>query len=81
MVCLCDPRSMVCNEEEDPKSPLNGWLKAYKVAIDFRGDSVRPGDQIRNPEDPADRGPKRLHAAGGAARAALVQSRKRGCTG
>ena len=27
---------MVCNEEEDPKSPFNGWLKAYKVAIDFR---------------------------------------------
>ena len=42
MVCLCDPRSMVCNEE-DPKSPFNGWLKTNKVAIDFRGDSVRSG--------------------------------------
>jgi len=42
------------------------------------GDSVRPGDQIRNPEDPIDRGPKRLHAAGGAAHAASVQPRKRG---
>ena len=27
---------MVYNEEEDPKSPFNGWLKAYKVAIDLR---------------------------------------------
>ena len=27
---------MVCNEEEDPKSPFNGWLKAYQVAIDLR---------------------------------------------
>ena len=26
---------MVCNEEEDPKSPFNGWLKAYNIAIDF----------------------------------------------
>ena len=42
------------------------------------GDSVRPGDQIRNPKDPTDRGPKRLHAAGGAARATSVQPRKRG---
>ena len=27
---------MVCNEEEDPKSQFNWWLKAYQVAIDFR---------------------------------------------
>jgi len=26
---------MVCNEEEDPKSPFNGWLKAYNIAIDL----------------------------------------------
>jgi len=24
------------NEEEDPKSPFNGCLEAYQVAIDFR---------------------------------------------
>ena len=24
------------NEEEDHKSPFNGWLKAYQVAIDLR---------------------------------------------
>ena len=39
------------------------------------------GDQIHNPEDPTDRGLKRLHVAGGAARAALVQPWKRGRTG
>ena len=33
MIFCCDPRSMVWNEEV--KSPLNGWLKAYK-------DSHRP---------------------------------------
>ena len=27
---------MVCNKEEDPKSPFNGWLKTYQIAIDFR---------------------------------------------
>jgi len=42
------------------------------------GDFVRQGNQIRNLENPADREPKRLHAAGGAARAALVQPWKRG---
>ena len=42
------------------------------------GDSVRPGDQIRNPEDLTDREPKRLHVAGGTARAASVPPRKRG---
>jgi len=40
---------------------------------------ILSADQIRNPEDPTDRGPKRLHAAGGAARAASVQLRKHGC--
>jgi len=40
------------------------------------GDSVRPGDQIRNLKDPADRGTKRLHAEGGVVRATLVQPRK-----
>ena len=26
---------MVCNEEEYPKSPFNGRLKAYNIAINF----------------------------------------------
>ena len=35
------------------------------------------GAQIRNPEGTTDRGPKRHRTASGAARAALVQPRKR----
>jgi len=35
MVYLCDPMFMVWNEEEDPKSPFNEWLKAYNIAIDL----------------------------------------------
>ena len=37
---------MVCNEEEDPKSPFNGWLKAYKTAIDFKEEIL--SDQASN---------------------------------
>ena len=35
MVYLCDLRFMVWNEEEDSKSPFNGWLKAYNIDIDL----------------------------------------------
>ena len=40
---------MVCNEEEDPKSPFNGWLKAYNIATDF-GELIRQnqGPKTRN---------------------------------
>ena len=48
---------MVCNEEEDPKSPFNGWLKAYNLAIDF-GELIRQnqGAQNQKPGNEADRG-------------------------
>ena len=49
MVYLCDPRFIVWNEEEDSKSPFNGWLKAYNIAIDF-GELIRQnqGRKTRN---------------------------------
>ena len=48
MVCLCDSRFMVCNEEEDTKSPFNGWLKAYNIAIEL-------GEQFRQNQGPKTR--------------------------
>ena len=39
---------MVRNEEEDPKSPFNGWLKAYNIAIDL-------GEQFRQNQGPKTR--------------------------
>jgi len=40
---------MVCNEEEHPKSPFNGCLKAYNIGIDL-GEQFRQnqGPKIRN---------------------------------
>ena len=35
MIYLCDPRFKVWNDEEDPKSRFNGWLKAYNIAINL----------------------------------------------
>jgi len=48
MVCLCDFMFMVCDEEEDPKSQFNGWLKAYNIAIDL-------GEQFRQNQEPKTR--------------------------
>ena len=69
---------MVCNEEEDPKSPFNGWLKAYNIAIDF-------GEQIRQNQGPKTRnwniqltGEGRDSARQKAPRAALEEPRKGG---
>jgi len=40
---------MVCNEEEDPKLPFSGLLKAYNLAIEF-GEMIRQnqGPKTRN---------------------------------
>ena len=48
MVYLCDPRFMMWNEEEDPKSPFNGWLKAYNIAIDLELIRQNQGPKTRN---------------------------------
>ena len=51
MVYLCDSRFIVWNEEEDPKSPFNEWLKAYNIVIDLE-ELIRQnqGPKIRNRE-------------------------------
>ena len=65
----------MCNEEEDPKSLFNGWLKAYNIAIDI-GEQFRqkPWAQNQKPEHVADRGTNERRVAGGAAWAALLQT-------
>ena len=63
---------MVCNEEEDPKSPFNWWLKAYQVAIDFRM-KILLAQGIKSQIQKIKR-----RAAQSQARAALAGPRKRG---
>ena len=68
----------MCNEEEDPKSPINWWLKAYNLAIDF-------GELIHQNQGPKTRnrelyltGDRRDSTRPEAPHAALEKPRKRG---
>jgi len=66
---------MAWNEEEDPKSPFNWWLKAYKfIHWLWRAVSSKPGAQNQKPKLAADRRTSRDRVAGGALRATHFRS-------